>query len=82
VGVRFPPGARVMFENAGRERAVHQQIWILEGAMNITLGADLHRLCEGDCLAMQLDRPTTFHNPTEKAARYAVVVALPGAGGG
>jgi hypothetical protein len=26
-------------------------------------------------LAMQLDRPAIFHNPTAKAARYAVVVA-------
>jgi hypothetical protein len=32
-------------------------------------------LREGDCLAMQLDRPTMFHNPTRKRARYAVVIA-------
>jgi hypothetical protein len=24
---------------------------------------------------MQLDRPTMFHNPTRKPARYAVVIA-------
>jgi hypothetical protein len=24
---------------------------------------------------MQLDRPTMFHNPTRKSARYAVVLA-------
>jgi hypothetical protein len=24
---------------------------------------------------MQLDRPTMFHNPTRRAARYAVVIA-------
>jgi hypothetical protein len=24
---------------------------------------------------MQLDRPTSFHNPTRKPARYAVVIA-------
>ena len=34
-----------------------------------------HALREGDCLAMQLDRPTMFHNPTRKPARYAVVIA-------
>ena len=34
-----------------------------------------HRLREGDCLAMQLDRPTMFYNPTRKRARYAVVIA-------
>jgi hypothetical protein len=27
---------------------------------------------------MELDRPTMFHNPTRKAARYAVVFAEEG----
>src|SRR2546421_49910 len=39
------------------------------------LGVERHRLREGDCLAMQLDRPTMFHNPTRRRARYAVVIA-------
>jgi hypothetical protein len=42
--------------------------------MDITAGTKRHRLREGDCLAMQLDRPTMFHNPTRKRARYAVVI--------
>ena len=46
---------------------VHQQVWVLEGAIDITIGAERHRLREGDCLAMQLDRPTMFHNPTRKS---------------
>ena len=29
----------------------------------------------GDCLAMQLDQPTMFHNPSSTPARYAVVIA-------
>jgi transcriptional regulator with XRE-family HTH domain len=75
VEVHFPPRGRVSFETAGRDMRVHQQVWVLEGAMNITLGAECHRLREGDCLAMQLDRPTMFYNPTRKPARYAVVIA-------
>jgi transcriptional regulator with XRE-family HTH domain len=75
VEVRFPPGARVSFETGARNMRVHQQIWLLEGAMDITLGDTCHRLREGDCLAMQLDCPTMFHNPTKKGARYAVVIA-------
>ncbi|RYF69845.1 MAG: DNA-binding protein, partial [Comamonadaceae bacterium] len=39
------------------------------------LGEARHRLAAGDCLAMQLDRPMSYHNPTRKAARYAVVIA-------
>jgi transcriptional regulator with XRE-family HTH domain len=75
VEVNFPAGARVAFETASRNVRVYQQIWVLEGAMNITLGTVRHELQAGDCLAMQLDRPTLFHNPTRKAARYVVVLA-------
>jgi transcriptional regulator with XRE-family HTH domain len=75
VEVRFPPGGRVAFETGARDVRVHQQVWVLEGSIDITLGGERHRLREGDCLAMQLDRPTLFHNPTRKPARYAVVIA-------
>jgi transcriptional regulator with XRE-family HTH domain len=75
VEVRFPPGGRVAFETGGRDMRVHQQVWLLEGAIDVTVGAECHRLRVGDCLAMQLDRPTMFHNPTRKPARYAVVIA-------
>lgn len=75
VEIEFPPGARVAFENATREVRLQQQIWLLAGTMDITLGRKRHRLKEGDCLAMELDRPTLFHNPTRKKARYAVVIA-------
>ena len=71
----FPPRARVAFENGARDIRVHQQVWVLEGTMDVTLGAERHRLRAGDCLAMRLDRPTMFHNPTRKPARYAVVIA-------
>jgi transcriptional regulator with XRE-family HTH domain len=75
VEVHFPPGGRVAFENGPRDGRVHQQVWVLEGSIDVTLGEDRYRLREGDCLAMQLDRPTMFHNPTRKPARYAVVIA-------
>lgn len=75
VEVHFPAGARVAFETGARDALVYQQIWLLEGTMDITTGKERHRLRAGDCLAMQLDCPTLFHNPTRKPARYAVVVA-------
>ena len=75
VEVLFPPRGRVAFETGVRDLRVHQQAWVLEGASDITLGEDRHRLREGDCLAMQLDRPTIFHNATRKPTRYAVVIA-------
>ena len=75
VDVHFPPGARVAFDAGVRDMRVHQQVWVLDGVIDITLGGQRYRLREGDCLAMQLDRPTMFHNPTRKHARYAVVTA-------
>jgi transcriptional regulator with XRE-family HTH domain len=75
VEVDFPPGRRVAFEAGARDVRVHQQVWVLEGAIDITVGAKRHRLREGDCLAMQLDGSTMFHNPTRKPTRYAVVIA-------
>ena len=75
VEVHFPPGGRVAFETGPRDMPVHQQVWVLEGSIDVTVGAERHRLREGDCLAMQLDRPTMFHNPTRKPTRYAVVIA-------
>lgn len=62
VDVRFPPGERVAFDTGVRDVPVHQQVWVFEGAIDITLGMERHRLREGDCLAMQLDRPTMSHN--------------------
>jgi transcriptional regulator with XRE-family HTH domain len=79
VEVHFPAGGRVAFETGTRDVRVHPQVWVLDGAIDVTLGTERHRLREGDCLAMQLDRPTMFHNPTRRPARYAVVIASEGA---
>lgn len=75
VEVLFPPKARVAYETAAREPQVHQQVWMLEGTIEVTLGGEHHRLDAGDCLAMVLDRPMSYYNPTRKIARYAVVIA-------
>jgi transcriptional regulator with XRE-family HTH domain len=79
VEVEFPPGARVAYDSGPREPRVHQQIWVLEGAIEVTVGEDVHLLKAGDCLAHVLDRPVAYRNParnpTGKPARYAVVIA-------
>jgi len=75
VEVEFPRGARVAFDTGAREPRVHQQVWVLEGSIDVTVGEDRHQLHRGDCLAFALDRPVTFHNRTSKPARYAVVIA-------
>jgi len=75
VEVLFPPKARVAYETGAREPQVHQQVWVLEGTIEITVGDDHHRLDGGDCLALVLDRPMSYYNPTRQIARYAVVIA-------
>jgi len=77
VEVEFPAGGRVTYETGARERPIHQQIWVQDGAIEVTLGRVTHRLAAGDCLAMKLDQPTAFRNRGRKAARYVVVIAGP-----
>ena len=75
VEVILPAGARVAYETGARDVTIHQQIWVLDGRIEVTLGRLTHRLSEGDCLAMQLNEPAAFRNRTRKPARYVVVVA-------
>jgi transcriptional regulator with XRE-family HTH domain len=77
VEVEFPAGARVAFESGTREHGLQQQVWVLDGRIDVTVGRQTHRLDVGDCLAHALDGPTAFANPTRKAARYAVVLTTP-----
>lgn len=75
VEVVLPAGARVAYETGAREPAIHQQIWVQEGSIEVTLGDETYRLDEDDCFAMQLNDTMTFHNTTREPARYLVVIA-------
>lgn len=81
VDVVFPPGRRVAYDNAARGE-VHQQVWMIDGAMELTVGGTRWHLEAGDCLAMTLDEPIVYRNPGSTPARYlvalATVAALPG----
>ena len=74
VEIEFPPGARVAYESGVREVSMHQQVWVLEGSIEVSVGEEQFRLEAGDCLAMVLDRPTAYRNPGRKAARYLVAI--------
>jgi transcriptional regulator with XRE-family HTH domain len=75
VEVLFPPGARVAYESGVRAVPLHQQVWVLEGSIELRVGDETFRLDAGDCLAMALDRPTAFRNPGRRPARYMVAIA-------
>jgi transcriptional regulator with XRE-family HTH domain len=74
VEVQFPAGARVALDSAVRDNEVHQQIWLMKGSMQITVGEVAWTLAAGDCLAMRLDQPIVFHNPGKLPARYVVAL--------
>ncbi len=74
VDVEFPPGASVTMESS-RTPAMDQQIVLLSGRMEISVGDTVHRLEAGDCLHMHLGQPVSFRNPGVRSAHYLVVVA-------
>lgn len=74
VEVEMPAGGRVLLEAPRSSQRLDQQIWLLDGELVIGLGEREHRLAAGDCLAMLLDGPISFHNPGMTPARYAVVL--------
>jgi transcriptional regulator with XRE-family HTH domain len=74
VEVVFPPGQRVALDSAVHDADIHQQIWLLAGHMELTVGETAWRLSAGDCLSMQLNQPIVFHNPGTKPARYLVAL--------
>lgn len=77
VEVLLPAGARVAYDTAWTARAadIGEQVWVLDGRIELTVGEVTHALDAGDCLALRLDRPTAFRNPTDRPARYLVALA-------
>ena len=67
-------GRRVAYDNAARG-AVHQQVWMIDGVMELTVGGTRWQLEAGDCLAMTLDEPIVYRNPGSRSARYLVALA-------
>ncbi|KAA3531674.1 XRE family transcriptional regulator [Agrobacterium tumefaciens] len=74
VEVEFPAGARVGFPPHAASRGMTQYVWLFDGVLEMTSGGDVHRLEPGDCLFMPVGEGHVFHNPSEKPARYAVVL--------
>jgi transcriptional regulator with XRE-family HTH domain len=73
VEVEFPPRRSVAFENM-RMPNVEQQVWVLEGVLEMEIDGENFRLNEGDCLRMHLGQALVFRNPTKRSTRYAVIL--------
>lgn len=74
VDVVFPAGQRVAYDSVPHNADIHQQVWMIDGAMEISVGEQQWRLAAGDTLAMRLDRHIVYHNPTGEPARYLVAL--------
>lgn len=81
VEVIFPASQSVTFDNAARTPASahqvpHQQLWLLEGRMTLTVGQQTWALAAGDCLAMAVNQPIVFANPGDRPARYVLALTV------
>ncbi|MFC3914390.1 helix-turn-helix domain-containing protein [Pseudaeromonas sharmana] len=74
VEVVFPPGQRVSYEPLPLATDWHQQIWMLEGRMQIHSAGIDWQLMPGDCLCMSIEGGTEFFNPGDTSARYLVAL--------
>jgi len=75
VEIEFPPQSRITYEISETSKVVPQQLWVVEGEIDIQLGDSSYALSTGDCLAMQLNQPVIYSNNSSQVARYILVVS-------
>lgn len=56
---------------------LEQHIWVLEGALEVTVQDVAHRLAAGDCLRMRVWGPTRFRCADDAGVRYLLAVVRP-----
>ncbi|MCM2515439.1 XRE family transcriptional regulator [Streptomyces griseoincarnatus] len=56
---------------------LEQHIWVLEGALAVTVGDSEHLVGEGDCLRLRVWDPTRFRCPGPDDVRYVLAVVRP-----
>ncbi len=74
VEIEFPAGARVSFPPREESRVMTQHVWLFEGMLDMVFADATHRLQPGDCLFMDIGDAFDFYNPSDKPARYAVIL--------
>ena len=74
IEVTLPPQVRIPYP-AAAFAFQHQQIWLVEGALQFAEGSLVHDLKEGDCLLLGPPSDCVFFNPGNKPSRYLVVLS-------
>jgi transcriptional regulator with XRE-family HTH domain len=74
IEICLPKRTRAAFDTPGRRTAVSsQQIYVAEGALELTISHETYKLGEGDCMAMRLaDLPSALYNPARRTSRYII----------
>lgn len=76
VEVRIPPGAVVSYDSAPVNGLEHH-LWMLEGALTLTVGGSVFQMRPGDCLRYVLTGPSTFENTGKRDTRYVIAMVHP-----
>jgi transcriptional regulator with XRE-family HTH domain len=71
--IALPPGTKVPYE-AWAANAYSQQVLMLEGRLDLTIGEEHHVLGAGDCVDFDVARPNIFENRGRKPARYLLII--------
>lgn len=74
VEVQLPRGAQVAYP-PWSGTPYTQRLWLLAGELQVDHGDETHRLAEGDCLAIAVDRPLRFKALGPRSCRYLLVIA-------
>lgn len=69
----LPPAAHIHYDQAPRAGLEHH-LWMLDGALILTLEGKTFQLKPGDCLRYQLHGSTDFHADAQLGARYILFI--------
>ena len=72
----LPPGARIAYD-APAVAGLEHHLWMLDGALDITLDDTTHRLAAGDCLRYRSLGASRFACAGRKPARYLIAMVQP-----
>ncbi|MGW2954843.1 helix-turn-helix domain-containing protein [Streptomyces eurythermus] len=73
---RLAPGADLAYDRPPVP-GLEQHLWLLAGALEVTVGEQAHRLDAGDCLRMRVTGATRFRCTGPDPARYVLAVVRP-----
>ncbi|MGA4838496.1 helix-turn-helix domain-containing protein [Streptomyces sp. G45] len=76
VDATLAPGADVAYDRPPVP-GLEQHLWVLEGALDVTVRDETHGLAAGDCLRFRVWGATRFRCRGERPARYALLVVAP-----